>query len=225
MTGRDANQGECAQACRWRYSLQEEARPGEYFPVFEDEYGTYVFNSKDLCLLERLPEICRTGVDSLKIEGRMKSVHYVATVVGVYRQAIDALFAAPREFSVLPRWREELAKISHRPYTEGFAAGRPADGAQVYATSSYRQTHDFVGLVKGYGSGRLVIEQRNNVKQGDILEALTPEGEIFSIELAEMLDADGNAIIAAAHPQQIFNVPFAHALPENSLLRRRIHDG
>ncbi len=224
MTGRDANQGECAQACRWRYSLLEEQRPGEYFPVFEDEYGTYVFNSRDLCLLQHLPALCRAGVNSFKIEGRMKSVHYVATVVNVYREALDLLATAPEKFEVKEHWLKELAKISHRPYTEGFIASRPDAGGQVYTSSSYRQTHDFVGLAVNCENGFLTIEQRNNIKEGEVLEVLEPSGKISTLKMADMQDMEGFSIVAAPHPQQLFRVPCSSAVTVGALLRRRVED-
>ena len=150
FTGRDANRGNCAQACRWRYALMEETRPGQYFPVEEDARGTYIFNSKDLCLMPYLAEVIESGVDSLKIEGRMKSVHYVASVTKAYRMAIDAYFEAPEAFAVDPTWLEELDKVSHRAYTDGFFHGGPPEDAQIYGSSSYTQTSDFVGLALDY---------------------------------------------------------------------------
>ena len=222
MTGRDANRGFCPQSCRWKYHLVEEKRPGEFFPVFEDEHGTYVFNSKDLCLLDYLPALIKAGVDSFKIEGRMKSVHYVATVIGVYRQAIDSYISSPANFSVKEKWREELQKISHRPYTNGFIEGNPFADGQVYETSSYKKTHDFVGLVQGYENGFLILEQRNNVKAGQHLEVIQPDGQIFQIELAQLFDGEGTQIQAAAHPKQIFKVKYPEKIMENSMLRRKI---
>ena len=221
MTGRDANRGFCPQSCRWKYHLVEEKRPGEFFPIFEDEHGTYIFNSKDLCLLNHLPNLLNIGIDSLKIEGRMKSVHYVATVVNVYRQAIDSYIASPATFSIKKEWLEELNKISHRPYTNGFIEGNPFEQGQVYETSSYRKTHDFVGLVQGHENGFLLIEQRNNVKIGQKLEAVQPDGKIFKIELGEIFDAEGNSIQVVAHPKQIFKVRYSQELATNTMLRRK----
>jgi putative protease len=224
LTGRDANRGLCAQACRWRYGVCEEKRPGEFFPLFEDQSGTYVFNSRDLCLLAFLPQLIEAGVDSFKIEGRMKSIHYVATAVSVYRQAIDCYFEAPGSFKIKESWRAELAKISHRPYTEGFIAGNPYERAQKYETSSCRKSHDFVGLVRGFSDGFLLIEQRNNLRRGERVELLRPDGRLAAMEISEMFDQTGAAIDAAAHPGQLFRVPCALPFPVNSLLRREIHD-
>ena len=177
LTGRDGNRGACTQACRWEYNmykLGEQKRPGEYFDLEEDEHGTYVMNSKDLCLIEYLPELMAAGVCSLKIEGRMKSVHYVATVVSVYRKAIDACWADREHYSVPKEWITELNKVSHRQYTTGFAVAKPDRNAQVYTSSKYEQTHDFVGIVLSYDADkkRAYFEQRNNVKAGEPLELL-----------------------------------------------------
>ena len=150
FTGRDSNRGACAQSCRWRYALVEETRPGQYFPIEEDERGTYILNSKDLCLLPHLPELIESGVDSLKIEGRMKSVHYVASVTKAYRMAIDSYFEDPEHFAIDPAWTAELGKVSHRAYTTGFAFHQPTADDQIYGSSSYEQTSEFIGLVRAY---------------------------------------------------------------------------
>lgn len=224
MTSRDANRGACAQACRWKYSLVEENRPGEYFPVFEDERGTYIFNSKDLCLLDYVPNLIQAGTDSFKIEGRMKSMHYVATVVSVYRQAIDAYFADPDNFKVQDRWNVELCKVSHRNYTQGFMQGVVDEQAQVYSTSSYKQTHDFVGLTKSYDSAskRLYIEQRNNIKKDELVEILQPDGRIFSMTLADMRNDKNELIEVAPHPHQSVSIACNEDISPNSLVRREI---
>lgn len=225
MAGRDANKGACVQACRWKYSLVEENRPNEHFPVLEDERGTYIFNSKDLCLINYVPELIKAGVDSFKIEGRMKSMHYVASVVSVYRQAIDSYFAAPENYIVQEKWLEELAKVSHRSYTQGFMTGKTDENSQVYTTSSYQQTHDFVGLTVKYDAlaKRLYIEQRNNIKSGEELEILQPNGKILSLVLVDMQDDKGQEISVAPHPRQIISVPYPQFVAENSLVRRKIN--
>ena len=225
MAGRDANKGACVQACRWKYSLVEENRPNEYFPVLEDERGTYIFNSKDLCLIECVPELIAAGVDSFKIEGRMKSMHYVASVVSVYRQAIDSYFADPANYVVQEKWLIELAKVSHRSYTKGFMEGKTDENSQVYGTSSYQQTHDFVGLTVSYDSGkqRLYIEQRNNLKLGEELEILQPDGKIIVLMLEDMRDDKEQEISVAPHPQQRFSVAYPEFVAENSLVRRKIN--
>lgn len=224
LTGRDGNRGACAQACRWDYSLVEKNRPSEQFDIQEDARGTYIMNSKDLCLIDYLPDLMKAGVNSFKIEGRMKSVHYVASVVSVYRKAIDLCYEAPEKYQVKPQWREELNKVSHRPYTTGFAVQKPGSEAQVYATSSYEQTHDFVGMVLEYDAAaqRAVIEQRNNVKEGETLEVLMPSGELLELTLKEMRNSDGEKIDCAPHAQQKFTVASSRKLQPYSLLRRKI---
>ncbi|MDD6120571.1 MAG: U32 family peptidase C-terminal domain-containing protein [Selenomonadaceae bacterium] len=224
FTGRDANRGSCAQCCRWKYALVEETRPGQYFPIAEDERGTYIMNSKDLCLLPYLPEVMACGVDSLKIEGRMKSVHYAASVTKAYRAAIDSYVKDPQNFAVRQEWREELAKVSHRPYTTGFAFGRPTAEDQVYGTSSYEQNSDFVGLVRDYdaATGYALVEQRNNMKCGQELEIFPPQGEGWRQELRDMLDEDGEPITVAPHPQQLVHIRMARPVEPWTILRRDI---
>ncbi len=223
FTGRDANRGGCAQSCRWQYALVEASRPGEYYPVAEDERGTYIMNSKDLCLLPYLDEVVASGIDSLKIEGRMKSVHYVASVVKAYRMALDAACAGT-PYEVREEWIEELGKVSHRAYTTGFFFGKTTEEDQIYGLSSYEQTSDFVGLVHSYDaeSGLATVEQRNNMKLGQEIEIFQPHGASFRQELAEMWDADGQPITAAPHPQQIVRIRMMQAVEENSILRRDV---
>ena len=223
FTGRDANRGGCAQSCRWQYALVEASRPGEYYPVAEDERGTYIMNSKDLCLLPYLDEVVALGIDSLKIEGRMKSVHYVASVVKAYRMALDAACAGT-PYEVREEWIEELGKVSHRAYTTGFFLGKTTEADQIYGSSSYEQTSDFVGLVRAYDaeSGLATVEQRNNMKLGQEIEIFQPMGASFRQELREMWDADGQPITAAPHPQQLVRIRMTQAVEENSILRRDV---
>ena len=223
FTGRDANRGGCAQSCRWKYALVEASRPGEYYPVAEDERGTYIMNSKDLCLLPYLDEVVASGIDSLKIEGRMKSVHYVASVVKAYRMALDAACAGT-PYEVRAEWTEELGKVSHRAYTTGFFFGKTTEEDQIYGSSSYEQTSDFVGLVHSYDaeSGLATVEQRNNMKLGQEIEIFQPRGASFRQELREMWDADGQSITAAPHPQQIVRIRMAQAVEPSSILRRDV---
>lgn len=223
LTGRDGNRGECAQACRWNYALVEQNRPEQEFPIEEDARGTYIMNSKDLCLLDFLPELMGAGVDSLKIEGRMKSVHYVATVVSVYRKAIDEWHKDPDNFAVKDEWKAELEKVSHRPYHYGFAVDKPDQKGQIYTTSSYEQTHDFVGLVLSYDADTKIanIEQRNRIMAGEKLEVLMPDGELFDIILEDMRDSEGKPIEVANHAQQRFTIKSLIGLQPYSLLRRK----
>lgn len=224
LAERDANRGSCAQPCRWNYALMEEKRPGQYFPVVEDERGTYIFNSKDMCLLPYLPDVLTSGVDSLKIEGRMKSVHYAASVVKAYREAIDSYFADPDAFCVRQAWLEELDKVSHRAYTTGFYYGRPTERDQIYGTSSYIQTSDFVGLVLDYEekTGLAVVEQRNNMKLGQEIEVFQPKLPGYRQVLARMYDAEGTAIDVAPHPQQIVKIPMEQPVEPYAILRRDV---
>lgn len=223
FTTRDANRGQCTQACRWKYSLVEENRPGEYYPIEEDQHGTYIFNSKDLCLLKYIPDLVEAGVDSLKIEGRMKSVHYAATVTKVYREAVDSYLADPEHYEVKPEWIEELEKISHRPYTEGFSVEKPDETAQNYGQSSNTQTHDFIGLVEGYNveEGYAYLEQRNNFKVGDEVEFCQPHGELVHHVITKMTDEEGNEIIVAPHPQMKVRLYIDTPLEEYAMMRRR----
>lgn len=224
LTGRDANRGSCAQPCRWNYALVEEKRPGQYFPVLEDERGTYIFNSKDMCLLPYLPDVIASGVDSLKIEGRMKSVHYAASVVKAYREAIDSYFASPEQFEVKKEWVEELDKVSHRAYTTGFYYGRPTEKDQIYGTSSYTQTSDFVGLVLDYDekTGFATVEQRNNMKVGQEIEIFQPHLAGYRQILQEMYNDEGEAIQVAPHPQQIVKIRMDKPVEPYGILRRDI---
>ena len=220
---RDSNHGECVQCCRFKYSLVEEKRPGEYFPVMEDERGTYIMNSKDMCLIGHLPALYEAGLSSLKVEGRMKSLHYVATVIKTYREAMDAYEADPEHFSVRAEWLEELEKISHRPYTTGFYFGRPDENDQVYAKSSNVQTHDFIGLVKSYDeeSGRACIEQRNFFKVGQDVEFLMPHGPVVHMTITDLTDGDGKPVEAARHAQETVYLKTAVPLEPYAMMRRK----
>lgn len=224
MTGRDSNRGSCAQPCRWKYSLVEEKRPGQYFPIEEDERGTFIFNSKDMCLLPYLPDVIESGVDSLKIEGRMKSVHYAASVVKAYRMAIDSYFENPEAFAVKDEWLEELEKVSHRSYTTGFYYGKPTEKDQIYTSSSYIQTSDFVGLVLDYdeATGFATVEQRNNMKLGQEIEVFQPQLPGYRQLLGEMYNDEGEAIEVAPHPQQIVKIRMEAPVEPYAILRRDI---
>ena len=208
---RSGNRGACAQPCRLPYG-------------FSGRADGHPLSLKDANLAPFVPEMMDMGVACLKIEGRMKSIHYVATVVSVYRKAIDAYWNDPQNYQVTDAWRQELEKVSHRPYTKGFAFGRPGSDGQVYTTSSYEQTHDFVGIVLAYDAAakRAYIEQRNNVKNGEVLEILMPDGELFPLTLEDMRNADGESIDCAPHAQQKFSIVSDRALLPDSLLRRKV---
>ena len=222
FTGRDSNRGMCAQSCRWKYALVEETRPGQYFPVEEDERGTYIMNSKDLCLLPYLKDIIGMGINSLKIEGRMKSIHYVASTVKAYRMAIDSYLENPDGYEVKPEWLEELDKVSHRAYTAGFYVGKTSADDQIYSSSSYEQTSDFVGLVLDYdyATGMATVEQRNNMKRGQEIEIFPPKGKSYRQTIVSMFDDTGEPISVAPHPQQIIMMSMDYPVEPYTILRR-----
>lgn len=235
LTGRDANRGECTQPCRWGYGLVEDKRPGEVFPLEEDERGTYVFNSHDLCLLPHLPLLKPVALDSYKIEGRMKSVQYVASTVKVYREAIDTLWdeGEPAFHAKLPQWLAELDKVSHRDYSPGFLLGRPGAGAHNLKTSHYVRDYDFVGVslqeesssdkesaLSPEEEGLAWIEQRNNFKRGDVLEVLAPAGIPWSFEVGGMWDEDGRSLEVARHAQQRICLAVPRRIGPYCILRR-----
>lgn len=224
MTQRGANQGMCAHPCRYRYALMEEKRPGEYFPVEEDERGTYIFNSKDLCMIEYIPKLAEAGLSSLKIEGRMKSVFYVATVVRAYRQAIDAYEKNPEGWSFNPQWMEELKKVSNRRFTQGFYFQKPRNTDQNYESSAYYREFTFIGLVLDYDSESKValVEQRNKINVGDEVEIFGPGTVCFCQTISQMTDDAGNPIDSAPHAQQIVRIPVIQPVGKNFMLRRRI---
>lgn len=223
MADRDSNRGQCAQPCRWKYHLVEEKRPGEYMPVFEDERGTYIFNSKDLCMIGHIHRLIEGGVGSLKIEGRMKSSYYVATVTGAYRKAIDDYYSDPESYSPDPLLLDEVSKVSHREYSTGFYLGEDGPGSQVYKSSSYIREYDFVGIVVDYdpetGYGR--IEQRNPITLGDEIEIMVPRGGFFTQKITGMLDGEKNPITRAPHPRMTLYIPLDRPVAEFSILRRK----
>lgn len=226
MTGRDSNAGDCAQSCRWTYSLVEEKRPGEYWPIEEDEKGTYIFNSKDLCLLKRLPELKSAGVTSLKIEGRVKSQYYVATVVRSYRLALDALERGSFTQDLADELIAEIRKVSHRPFTEGFAFDRPGASAQNYADTSYIRNYEFIGQVMAYDpeTGLAEIEQRNRFATGETVELFGPAYEYHTFVVPEMTDAEGNKVTLCPHPQMRIWMPLDFEVRPGDMLRRRQTD-
>ncbi|MBI1921936.1 MAG: U32 family peptidase [Geobacter sp.] len=201
MSGRNANRGECTHPCRWNYALVEETRPGVYYPVIEEDGGTFIFNSKDLCLLPHLPELIGSGIDSLKIEGRMKGIYYLASVVQVYRAAIDRYCQDPASYEMDPSWMEELCKISHRGYTTGFLLGPPRDLDHQY-DARYIRTHEFVGIVEGAGTGcKAVIGVRNRLEAGDTVEVISRSSAVRAFTIMEMSTPDG-MLLTAANPNQ-----------------------
>lgn len=225
LTGRDANRGDCAQACRWQYTLMEEKRPGEYMPVVENERGTYIFNAKDLCLLPHLAEIIESGVCSLKIEGRVKSEYYVATVVEAYRREIDRYYENPAAYTVSEEALEKVEKISHRAYCDGFFSGDDKMlNRQIHGSNSYVRTHRVVGMVKETEEGYLRFHQRNKFSVGDTLEIMTPSGEVYTKTVTVMFDADGNSIDSAPHATMVVRIPMDGVFPPYSMVRMKIRE-
>ena len=222
MTGREANRGECAQPCRWRYALVEEKRPGQYFPIEEDEHGTYILNSRDLCLLEHLPALALAGVQSFKIEGRMKSVHYLATVVRVYREALDLFYRDPERYNVSDMWRQELDKVASRGYTTGFFDGKPDGDTQEYDMVRLLPEWEYAGVVRGWDAleNKALVEQRNRLICGDEIEILRPNGTLYRQKLEHMTDMEGVQLECAPHPQQMLWMRLREAAGEYSMIRR-----
>ena len=223
MTGRDANQGACTHPCRWKYSLVEEQRPGEYFPIEEDGRGSYILNSRDLCMIDRIPDLVDSGVYSFKIEGRMKSMYYVATVVSAYRAAIDEYLKDPANYRFDPAYFDELCKASHREFTHGFYYNKPTDKDQNYLTSDYTRDYSFVGLVRETdpNSGLTIVEQRNKFSIGDIIEVFGPYTPFYEEKINEMYDEEGAPIESAPHPQQILKIRFDQPPKEGFILRKK----
>jgi putative protease len=221
IEGRSANRGECAQACRWKYHLMEEKRQGEYLPVEEDERGTYIFNARDLRLIDHIFELTALGIDSFKIEGRMKSAYYVATVTRAYRRALDTYLADQAHFTPDQNWHEELEKISHRPYSTGFVTGNPGLDGQIYETTAQVASHEFVGVVRAYQQGRAVLEMRNRFAAGETLEIVGPKTDSREFTVRNLTNPEGNLITEAIRVQEhvSFDVPFP--VEEYSLVRRK----
>lgn len=224
MIERDANRGECAHPCRWKYQLVEEKRPGVYYPIEEDERGTYIMNSKDLCMIEHIPEIIKSGITSLKIEGRMKSMFYVATIVRAYRKAIDSYLADPDNYKFDNTWLAELNKASNREFTTGFYLDKPDNEDQNYVTNAYSREYDFLGVVREYdeSTSMALVEQRNKINVGDEIEVFGPGIEYFTMKVEKMLDAEtGEAIESAPHAQQMINIEMNFPVNKDFLLRRK----
>ena len=221
MTGRNSNLGACAHPCRWNYSLVEEKRPNEYFDVFENERGTFIFNSKDLCTIEHIPELINSGISSLKIEGRVKTAFYVATVVGAYRREIDRYFEDPENYVFNPEELEELCKVSHRPYTTGFYFGRPESDGQVYETSSYIRDYELIGIVTASGDGRIEVSQRNRFFEGDEVEIIEPLKPFTTLTVTDLRDDKGESISVAPHAEQVVTMACEKPIAVGAMLRKK----
>ena len=223
MTARDSNYGACSHPCRWNYALMEEKRPGEYMPVYENERGTFIMNSKDLCMIEHLPELIESGVLSLKIEGRVKSEYYVATIIGAYRKAIDKYYENPAEYKFDSKWYDEIKKVSHRDYYTGFFFGIPDTGAQIYGSSSYIRECDLIGIVLDYDeeTGLAKVSQRNRFFLGDELEIMQP-GEDFFVQKVEVLkDENMNDISVANHAAMTVYIKTDRPVVKDAMLRQQ----
>lgn len=223
MTGRDGNRGACTHPCRWEYNLVEKKRENEYYPIYEDKYGTYIMNSKDLCMIDKIKEMAEAGIKSFKIEGRMKSSYYVATVVRAYRAAIDDYEDLKSNHKFDPTWLKELSKASHREFYHGFYFGNSLDETgQNYLTSDYERTYSFVGVVKeDLGNGLFLIEQRNKFSIGDEIEIFGKSINYFTTTVKEMFDEDGYSISSAPHPKQLIKIKLPLGTEKGFMLRKR----
>ncbi len=222
MTGRDANRGACTHPCRWKYFLMEETRPGEYFPVEENERGTYIFNSRDLCMVEHIPELVAAGIDSFKIEGRMKTALYVAVVARTYRKAIDDYFESPSKYMEnLPWYREEISKCTYRTYTTGFFFGKPGSDAQVYEENTYNKEYIYLGIVSETEDDFGMIEQRNKFSVGEEIEIMRADGENIPLMVTQMKNSDGEEVKSCPHPKQKIWLKGNAKLMPGDLLRKK----
>ncbi len=225
LSGRDANKGACAHPCRWKYHLVEETRPGEYMPIEENERGTYIYNSKDLCMLEHIPDLVDAGIVSLKIEGRMKTPFYVGTVIKAYRMAIDDYFESDEKYyKNIPLYMQEVSKASHRDYTTAFYYEKPDGNQQVYTNNSYIREYDFIGMIKQNSDecNCAIVEQRNKFSVGEVIEVMPAKGNSFSMKVETMWNEQGEKILSAPHPQQILKVQFDRPVKEFDMMRKSV---
>ena len=221
FTGRDANLGACTHPCRWKYYIMEENRPGEYLPVEENERGTYIFNSKDLCMIEHIPELVEAGIDSLKIEGRMKTALYVATVARTYRKAIDDYFTDPKLYEKNMDWYQaEISKCTYRQFTTGFYFGKPDENTQIYDNNTYVNEYIYLGIVEEVKDNLCRIEQRNKFCVGDAIEIMKPDGRNLRVEVKGIFTEDGTAQESAPHPKQQLWVDLGGMAKPQDILRR-----
>ena len=223
FTGRDANQGACTHPCRWKYAVMEESRPGEYLPVEENERGTYIFNSKDLCMIEHIPNLFEAGIDSFKIEGRMKTALYVAVVARTYRQAIDDYMKDPALYaSKIPYYQEEISKCTYRQFTTGFFFGKPTHETQIYDSNTYVKEYTYLGIVgEQNADGLYRIEQRNKFSVGEVIEVMKPDGQNIEVTVQKILNEEGEAMESAPHPKQVLYIDLGHTLEQYDILRRK----
>ena len=225
FTGRDANRGACTHPCRWKYAVVEETRPGEYLPVYENERGTYIFNSKDLCMIEHIPELVEAGIDSLKIEGRMKTALYVATVARTYRKAIDDYFADPELYEKNMDWyKAEISKCTYRQFTTGFYFGKPDENTQIYDNNTYVNEYIYLGIVEAVKDSLCRIEQRNKFCVGDSIEIMKPDGTNVPVTVEAMYTEEGESVDSAPHPKQVLWIKLSMPPQEFDLLRQKNAD-
>ena len=226
FTGRDANHGACTHPCRWKYAVVEEQRPGEYLPVYENERGTYIFNSKDLCMIEHIPELIDAGIDSFKIEGRMKTALYVATVARTYRKAIDDYLESEEKYRAnMPWYQEQISNCTYRQFTTGFFFGKPSDEAQIYDSNTYIKEYTYLGVVgECNADGLYVIEQRNKFSVGETIEIMKPNGDNIEVVVKRIVNEDGEDMPSAPHPKQKLWIDLGQPLDQFDILRRKEED-
>ncbi len=222
FTGRDANQGACTHPCRWKYAVVEETRPGEYLPVYENDRGTFLFNSRDLCMIGHIPELVEAGIDSFKIEGRMKTALYVATVARTYRKAIDDYFAGREAYEGnMPWYLNQIAQCTYRLFTTGFFFGKPDEESQIYGESTYVKESTYLGMVEGENdAGLYQIQQKNKFSVGETIEVMKPDGRNIPVTVKEIQDEEGNPMESAPHPKQILYIDLGQKLAKYDILRR-----
>jgi putative protease len=222
FTGRDANLGACTHSCRWRYHIVEETRPGEYLPIEENERGTYIFNSKDLCMIEYIPQLVKAGINSLKVEGRMKTALYVATVARTYRKAIDDYFKDPAIYEAnKSQYLEEVRKGVNRQFTTGFFFGKPAHEDQIYDHNTYEKAYTYLGTISGEMDGLYGMEQKNKFSVGETVEIIKPNGDTIETVVRRITDDQGNEMESCPHPQQLIYADFGTKLELYDMIRRK----
>ncbi len=226
FVGRDANQGACTHPCRWKYSVVEETRPGEYLPVYENERGTFIFNSKDLCMIEHIPEMIEAGIDSFKIEGRMKTALYVATVARTYRKAIDDYLESPEKYRENMEWyKAEIGKCTYREFTTGFYFHKPESDAQIYDSNTYVKNYTYIGTVEEVcGDDSFLMEQKNKFSVGESIEIMKPDGRNIPVSVEEICDEEGVQMESAPHPKQRLKVRLSVSPEPYDILRRSEHN-
>ncbi len=221
FTGRDANQGACTHPCRWKYSIVEETRPGEYMPVYENERGTFIFNSKDLCMIEHIPEMISAGIDSFKIEGRMKTALYVATVARTYRKAIDDYLEDEEKYRAnMPWYLDQISNCTYRQFTTGFYFGKPDETSQIYDNNTYVKEYTYLGIIGDEKDGMYRIEQRNKFSVGEKIEIMKPDGRNVGVIVNKIADEEGKEQESAPHPKQVLYVDLSGKADRYDILRR-----